>query len=71
MGNAAPRYTSYHEWQQFAPTVLGVDLEPWFALHPDGVGVCEAVEAILACEMSYELAEAYLTTEVATSSAAV
>ncbi|QLG27392.1 hypothetical protein HUG10_07450 [Halorarum halophilum] len=49
-------YVYYHGYRQFAEEVLGVDIETWFALHPDGQALLERVTGLfdLADELTTE-----------------
>jgi len=40
-------YSLYHSHRRFADDVLGVDLETWFTLHPEGTFVLDSVEEFL------------------------
>ena len=49
----------YHGYRRFAEEILGVDIETWFASHPNGTAVLEAVEEEVDDPLAIELAEAH------------
>lgn len=53
-------YTLFHGYQRFATEVLGVNLEVWLALHPNGLAVLEAVSEVIGNQSKVKSAESYL-----------
>ena len=50
-------YVLYHAYDRFAEEILGVDIETWFAPHPNGEAVLEAVEEEVDDPLAIKLAE--------------
>jgi hypothetical protein len=58
-------YTLYHAYRQFATEIFGLDIDTWFALHPDGEAVLAAVRELLEEEeFQQELAAELLNFEL-------
>lgn len=53
-------YTLFHGYQRFATEALGVDLEVWLALHPNGLAVLKDVSEVIDNQNKVRLAEWYL-----------
>lgn len=61
----ATLYIAYHSQRRFATDGLGIDLETWLTLHPNGQPVIELVEAVLDDPTQQRLAAAWLADEAA------
>ena len=46
-------YLDYHAYQRFAEQIVGVDLETWLAVHPDGETVTTMIEELLEAFPAY------------------
>jgi len=50
-------YVLYHGYRRFAEEILNVDVETWFAPHPNGEAVLDAVEEEVDDPLAIEIAE--------------